>query len=669
VALAVQLQKDLHQPELLTPTGKAAQIPLPLPLVPPRTAERATGRLVIFAPDSLQINPEKTVGVRSISLAEAYDGVRPPPPYSPGGPRPVCDFAYNGDESVDVSLSAERRKPQVTVGQIIVVRVEDGVAKYDFTFHYNVLYSGVKSLRIDVPKSIADGLRVTTPGFHEKVEVETLSGTYSGTTEIAAGSLTLRTAAGSTTGSGTATIDSGAAAPAGVGKADAVVHEDDVTWSISGETELMGSGQCTLHWEKPIEKLGLGKPVPLPIPHLKPRDVDRVWGQIVLIKSETIDVQPSGEPKSIQPIDPQHDLKTPEPLAAKAFQFNDNDWTLELVATRYELEKTKRSSIERALVRMVVTPADIISVQALYRIRSAQQRIEVELPAGAAFDSQPLRINGRSEGLQNSGKDNHYFVPLVAANPDTPVVIELRYTLPGDGSLLVLPSFPDEPAVVKAFLGVYLPETRTLLGSRGPWTEEFRWWRGPWLQRQPLPNVDPTYLVRWARGEEVSSTGTADDFQTDGRLYLYSTLRPADGPAGSLETTVINGHLLKGLVFGITVLLGLLLLPARLPVRAVVVGAAVIGLVLAGVFLPTFSMQILNGVLVSAIFIVAVLWTVACAVRHRKCWMPAPVQAACGSGFGVDVPQPEPPVVELPTPPSSVEAPKPDSQEGGQSNA
>ena len=53
-----------------------------------------------------------------------------------------------------------------------------------------------------------------------------------------------------------------------------------------------------------------------------------------------------------------------------------------------------------------------------------------------------------------------------------------------------------------------------------------------------------------------------------------------------------------------------MLLPARLPARALVVGAAIIALVLAGVFLPTFSMQILNGVLASAVFIVAVMWGV-----------------------------------------------------------
>ena len=74
VALGVQLQKDLRLPELLAPTGKAAKSPLPLPLVAPRTAERATGRLVISAPESLRINPEKTGGLRSISFDEAYRG-------------------------------------------------------------------------------------------------------------------------------------------------------------------------------------------------------------------------------------------------------------------------------------------------------------------------------------------------------------------------------------------------------------------------------------------------------------------------------------------------------------------------------------------------------------------------------------------------------------------
>ncbi|MFZ1935524.1 MAG: hypothetical protein WCB27_09705 [Thermoguttaceae bacterium] len=634
VGLAVQLQKDLRQPELLAPMGRTPQIPLPLPLVAPRTAERATGRLVISAPESLQITPEKTVGIRSISFREAYEGVKNPAPCSPTEPRPTWAFAYNGDEPVDLTFTAERRKPQVTIAQLMVVRVEEGVVKYDFTFHYNVLYSGVKSLRIDVPKTIADGLRVTTPGYHE-TQIEGMNFT--------GGSLSLAGSPEPPRSPGTLTFPKGL-------PPDVSVEKGQIVWVISGETELMGSGQFTLHWEKPIEKLGIGKKVNLPMPYLKPRKVDRAWGQIVLVKSETIDVEPVGELKSLRPIDPQHDLMSPVPSAARAFEFHD-DWTLAVAATRYELEEIKRSSIELGLVRMVVTPGGTISVQALYRIRSARQRIEVTLPDKVAFDSQPLRVNGQPVDL-GTGGGGQYFVPLSAANPDTPVVVELRYTLPGDGRRLVLPAFPKEAAIVKEYLGVYLPETKTLLGTRGPWTAEFDWHYDSAIQRRPVARVSPEELLRRIRGDGNPSANAADDFQTDGRLYLYSTLRPVEGPDGALEISMIDKSRLRWLVFGITVLLGLLLLPARLATRAVVVGAAVIGLVLAGIFLPTFSIQILDGVLAAAVFVVAVLWALAYAVRHRTKLPPSP------------------PAVESPfSPASPAEPPKAESQEGGQANA
>jgi hypothetical protein len=473
-----------------------------------------------------------------------------------------------------------------------------------------------------------------------------------------------------------------------------------VAWSLTGESELMGTHAVVLHWEKPIGNLDVGKPVPLPVPYLKPRDVNLADGQIVLVKSETIEVDKSGNPTALQPIDPQRDLKCPAELkfpvesAARAFSFV-SDWSLDIAATRYELERIKQSSIERAMVRMVVTSADRISVQALYQVRSAQQRLVIALPEKADFDSQPLWINGRPAQLGKRGA-NEFLVPLVAANADTPLVVELRYTLPGDGSRLVLPSFPEEPAAVKAYLGVYLPETRTLLGVQGPWSEEFSWRRsdcsgskgvpdqvgrrsqesswqpGAWLRWHASPMADPADLVRWIQEGVPSVAKRSDDFQTDGQLYLYSSLRPVCGQQGSLSLATIEDWKLNVLVFAITVLLGLLLLPARLPLRVLVVGAAVIALVLAGVFLPTFSMQILRGTLIAAVFIVAVLWTVMFAACRCKCRMPGPLPAPGPSEPGVDLSQyqPDQPVPESPpAAPLPPEPPKSDSQEGGQTNA
>ena len=103
--------------------------------------------------------------------------------------------------------------------------------------------------------------------------------------------------------------------------------------------------------------------------------------------------------------------------------------------------------------------------------------------------------------------------------------------------------------------------------------------------------------------------------------------------------TTFDRRGLNGLLFAVTVLLGVLLLPARLPARALVVGAAVVALVLAGVFLPTFSMQILNGVLSAAVFIVAVMWSVALVVRRRRSRAPPAASAvsacrACEAASG-----------------------------------
>ncbi len=50
VALAVELQKDLQEPKLLSPTDTAADIPLPVPQVAPGTVERAAGPLADFRP-------------------------------------------------------------------------------------------------------------------------------------------------------------------------------------------------------------------------------------------------------------------------------------------------------------------------------------------------------------------------------------------------------------------------------------------------------------------------------------------------------------------------------------------------------------------------------------------------------------------------------------------
>jgi len=564
VALAVQLHKALHEPDLLTPTGKAADIPLAIPRVAPATVERETGRLVVYAPESLRVNPGKTAGLRPISYQEAIQNMRST--QKGGTERPVLSFAYT-QEPASTALAAERRKPYLTARQLLVARIDSGVVKYEATLFYEVLYSGVKSLRVDVPQDLAGELRVEpTTLRHEAIP----------------------------------------AADKPQGLADGYV-----AWRLSGDTEFIGQVQVRLLWEKKIEKLDVGKSVDLAIPRLIPRDIDRAWGQIVLAKAETIDVQEStGKDKvaGLRPIDPQHDLMTGAavPGAARAFEFHD-DWALTVVATMYKLEEVKHTSIERAVVRIVVTRGDQLSVQALYRMRSARQRLLMKLPANVEFDIEPLRLNGKAVSLERGeAQKNEFFVPLVGQSADAPFLLELRYTLKGAGLSLECPAFPEEPAIQKVYLSAWLPREWDYLGSVGPWTPELHWvlWDVGW---RPMPNQDDASLIRWVR-EGVPGGGAEQSFQTDGRPYLFSTLRPEAPPAGGLRLVAMDSLYFAVLVCGTILVVGIALVFTRAGVRLLGVGAFVVLVVLLGVFAPTFAMQMATGVTAAAAVVVLVLW-------------------------------------------------------------
>ena len=422
VALVVNLQKDLHLPELLAPTGKSADIDLPLPQVTP--ARRGTGDR-----PARGLRPRKPARESRQNRRLANDflpgSVRMTcnrrAPEKPGGVQPGLGVCLQRRSRPRSSLLAERRKPQVTVRQLLVVRIEDGVAKYQATFFYNVLYSGVKSLRIDIPEEVAKIAHTQTA--HETI----------------------------------------APPPADLPKGY-------VAWRLSSDAELFGDGKIELVWENKIDKLDIGKSVNLPLPYLKPAEVDRAWGQIVLTKSETIDLrEEEGEPKGLAAdrsaagFDGESRRGGPGVLLPR--RLGDD--------RRRHALRSRRSQTHEHRARPGADGRHAgqrnFGAGAVPHPHGARP-LAVNLPENVKFDTEPLRINGRSVMLEKQKGD--YFIPIVAPNADTPFLLEMRYTLPeNDGSRLDLPVFPQDPAVQKVFLAVYLPETKTLLNAEGPWTQ------------------------------------------------------------------------------------------------------------------------------------------------------------------------------------------------------
>ncbi len=573
VALFVELFKQLSDPNLLSPTGQTSKLELPLP----RTAlsvDGTNGRLVVYAPESLRINPDQLAGLRSVPIAEAMQGVESQRAGRFPLSREVLAFVYTQDPAT-LSISTERRKPQVSVRQFLTARIEAGVVKYEATFYFDVQYSSVKTLRIDVPTALAADIRNVTPGIREK------------------------------------TLDPR--------PADAA--EGFTPWSFTGDSEFLGAITLKLTWETKSKELEVGQSMDYKVPVLKPMGVDRAWGQIVVAKAETLDVNAKSGFTGLRPIDPQHDLMNGAqiPDAARAFEFHD-DWSLTVTATRYELEDVKRTSIERAVIRLVVTRSQQITVQALYRLRSAVQRLAVNLPTGAQLDGDSLRINGRAVPLERGDKDEMY-IPLMNQNPEEAFVIELRYTAPGNHEQLDFPVFPaqppiqSEPAIQKVHLLVYLPEELALVGSRGPWTNE----QANWYARLNGSTVsqDARQRINWVTEGIALQNNPADSFPTDGRLYEFTTLRPAAPPDGSLRLVAWNQRWLSVMLFGGLAIVGLVCVRRSWSTKLIVLALIVTAIVLIGVFAPTFTFQVLDPKLFAAIALILFLWLVG-AARFRK---------------------------------------------------
>ena len=584
IGLRISLDQELKDANLLSPTDVASKIGFAIPKSAVDNVEFSKGNVVVYSPESLQVNAAETKGLRNESFQNAL--ARHASVMNKSGTRPILAFSFSHTDA-SVELEAKRRRPQVTVEQVVVVSVQSGVVKYDARLFYEVLYSGVKSLRLDVPTPLVSELRNRSTNI--------LKSAFQPQPDD--------------------------------------VPEGYTAWELTGDNEFFGRHQVRYTWEEKIADLPLGKSAEINVDRLIPANVDRGNGQIVLAKSETIDVRPKSDASGLRPIDPQTDLAQSVAVdnAAMAFLFVD-DWSLQLTATRFELQELKRTSISRAVVRAVALRQNELSVQCLYQMRSVGQRISIQMPAGfdatTSFDDQPIRVNGRRVTPERGGQDLIY-VPLTGLNSDEPFLLEMRYTIAGDPSQIDLPLFKDEPAVQKVYLCVYLPFERALLHKSGAWTDEAvdehtksiagllssnnsdsMAWR---MFRRRNENVD-AYLS-WVREGVAKDSTTSQRFEVDGRPYVFSALRPDPAPAGSLHLRTINMTFLNVLVFGVIALLGLVLLRTRLTTQLAGALLVIAAFVFAGVFFPLVTEHLFSEALLLTAGVVVLAWLASNVVR------------------------------------------------------
>jgi len=585
--IRLTLQRDLSEPALLLHGQKPADLSIAVPRLGGENIDQENGRLSVSAPPHLRIVPLRSENLRSIDVNS--DAPAPIAAADRSSPRvqPVLAYSYSAPAAQPLLLlAADRRPPHSTVTQHISLAVVSGnQLNVECVLNIDVQYSGIKALPLGVPIDLLPKLQVLPASFRISPLAET-------TDEY---------------------------------------PENYQACTIQGDAELYDKRVVRLHWTEDLGDIPVGGSKDVTVPCVIISSVNRSWGQIVFTKNDMTDLSPLKTEKLL-PIDPRFNLlpalASKSAQIARAFEFH-SPWILQARVTRYQHEQVKSSSIERGLIRMVHTRSGSLSVQAAFAMRSVRQRLEVQLPPDVVFDSTPARINNRPVPLEKGG-DGQYFIPLTSQAQGEPMLLELRYLLPANRGLFMLPQLPDDTATQQLYLTVYLPKELRIMGSKGPWNNENIWALQGVMSVHPRPRHHVDELITWLCADQTHVEACRENLQsfvTDGQPVLYSTLHPPVGTDGALRLLLWPTWLGKTLFIAIISVVGLLLLKASFFTRALVLGFLLSAMGFLAVFAPSFCYGIVSNASVVAALTVAIIWFLS--------WLRRRPQRAAGEGGGL----------------------------------
>ena len=562
VGLEVRLVRRLEPKERPNSTSESVSVAVDFP--------RATGAFLVFAesvvvvhtPESLRVNPVAPEGFRAASMDEIAGLL--PASVPPSKVEPSTLAFWTSRDAKKLTLRVSRRKPQVNVREVVLIQMESGVVRHTVAFSYDIRFSGISGVRIDLPESLAETVHNATPEWRRSViqpPPEDLLDGY-------------------------------------------------VAWRFSKESEFKGKHELRLTWEEPRDDLRVGSSSQVDVPRLVARGVDHAAGWILVAKSEGIDIEPKEGASGLRPIDPERDVDPAWRLedAAMAFEFV-GDWKLSLVARRYEPAPVTLTAVERGVVRAVVLPNGRLSIQAIYRVKSARQRLALRFPKDAEFDARPIRIDGTSV-VPEQGTAGKLFVPLAGHDPNTAFVLEARYSVASVGDRIPMPAFDDDVALEKVYLAVYVPERLALVRSSGLWSFELTGARMPWDSAEARQDREIRDLLTWVCDSRSGpARRSAASFPVGrGRRYVYSALRPSTKGDDALSLVLTSQWLLQGAAIGLLALLGLPLIGRSIRMQItllLLIGATI---VLLGVLRLELLEALLGGIFPGSVAVLVLIW-------------------------------------------------------------
>ena len=504
-------------------------------------SEREIGHVHIYAPEGIEVITDED------SVVGAHPDPAPSIAAVPNA-RLVSAWTYSR-RPVELTVRTLRKPTRLTANVSTSIHVRQELVEVVALLDYRVEHAGIDTFRFAVPEGVA-----------ERVQIRSLS-------EGQAPAIKQRSK-------------------------DAEASDGWVGWTVVMQQDVLGTHRFEVRYDVAREAAEAGDDPPaaepsgefkttLPLPRvlgLEPEtfgraigraiDVARVVGEAVVLKDRALSVSAEATGGDVETIDIR-ELKVLKNDGYHAFRYFVQPVTLELVATKHEIQEVIETVISKALIEAVVGRDPTARYRCRYAIKSSErQRLRLDLPRGA----EPLAVLVDRKEVALEKNDT-----ITPEEGWTSYFVNVSRTKSSDKAFYLTVQFLRrlEPPPFDSFGGTLEMQLPRLFGqgSAGVAVQQLRtviwvpddYWLvecsdnfsrdtksrlgGSWLR--PAAGRKTVDLESWIG----SGTGGLIDFPTEGHAYRFSSL----GSENTIQVTWWQISFYTAVLSGLLLLVGLVL--------------------------------------------------------------------------------------------------------------
>ncbi|MFN0125709.1 MAG: hypothetical protein ACKV19_03360 [Verrucomicrobiales bacterium] len=386
----------------LTLTGRqlrdSPESDLTLPVIVPEQAAKHEALIGVQVDETLETLTRQPGGLQPEDVAALMQKAAARQSQDSAAPAFTLGFRSRG-EAAPAVLGFQAKKPQVSGEVLTLTEVREQSVVHHSWLVFDILYSGVDSFVISMPKDLAADVRMETKTLKETVRAFQPAQNPDPAREY---------------------------------------------WKLVARDKVRGRFVVELSLEKPWGGLEPGKTIETTVPEMALHDIFQESGQIAVVKVGNLEVLAPAAGATLEPVDP-NDLAAElrRPGIFLAYKWKRHPATLTLPVMRNELVEVPQAMVTYADVTTVVSTDGAATTEVVYWLQNnTQQYLTLRLPAGGKLLSDVTVAGVGQQPQRRSGGEAANFdllVRLPAAEKERKVFpVRFVYDVPGAGEPLGL---------------------------------------------------------------------------------------------------------------------------------------------------------------------------------------------------------------------------------------